>query len=357
MELVSPSKRYQKHLDEVSRSFAFCIAELREPLREWVGLSYLLCRYVDTVEDAPWATAEARRQAFDRLQEWVNEPVVIRPLLELEASLLALPIEDGERDLVMAGRYLMTDLRRLPERVRKVLEKLIWTMIKGMGHFAQSQNGTGLRLKSLSEVNQYCFFVAGIVGEMLAELLVQVAPHFELKNPILRQAHHFGLFLQKVNLIKDQYDDQSAGRELLPDRRLVESSALRDADQAFSFLCSIPSSEVEFRRFCGWSLFLGLESLRVCLPHSSTEAPSRKVSRSFTLELLSKVSESLEHPNQLNDLYRQARTRVEDEPLHIVGSLAGPSRGSLQGPPEWLMKIYVGPLTASDLNALGLCAD
>src|SRR3989338_5910734 len=54
---------YQIHLDRVSRSFAFCIARLEGEFRGWVGLSYLLCRILDTVEDAPWASAEERDAA------------------------------------------------------------------------------------------------------------------------------------------------------------------------------------------------------------------------------------------------------------------------------------------------------
>ena len=46
------SDYYQGFLDEVSRSFAFCIRELREPLRSQVALAYLLCRILDTNEDA-----------------------------------------------------------------------------------------------------------------------------------------------------------------------------------------------------------------------------------------------------------------------------------------------------------------
>ena len=54
---------YQPHLDRVSRSFAFCIARLEGEMREWVSLSYLLCRLLDTVEDAPWADPRAPHRA------------------------------------------------------------------------------------------------------------------------------------------------------------------------------------------------------------------------------------------------------------------------------------------------------
>ncbi|MES3038390.1 MAG: squalene/phytoene synthase family protein, partial [Bdellovibrionota bacterium] len=45
---------YQTHLNRVSRSFALAITFLENPLQEWVSMSYLLCRILDTIEDAPW---------------------------------------------------------------------------------------------------------------------------------------------------------------------------------------------------------------------------------------------------------------------------------------------------------------
>jgi phytoene/squalene synthetase len=71
----------------------------------------------------------------------------------------------------------------------------------------------------------------------------------------LLRAHHFGLFLQKVNILKDQAKDEEQGRLLVPSREQVELSASSDAHEALEFLCSIPEEQVEFRQFR--SLFFG----------------------------------------------------------------------------------------------------
>ena len=63
---------YQKHLDRVSRSFAFCIAKLDSPFREWTSLSYLLCRVLDTVEDSSWPDLKLRNSQYDELEGYLE---------------------------------------------------------------------------------------------------------------------------------------------------------------------------------------------------------------------------------------------------------------------------------------------
>ncbi len=58
--MLKEAEFYQTHLDRVSRSFAFCIRQLPDPLRGWVGLSYLLCRILDTIEDSPCPPSRSR---------------------------------------------------------------------------------------------------------------------------------------------------------------------------------------------------------------------------------------------------------------------------------------------------------
>ena len=43
--------RQDEHLQLVSRTFALTIPMLGNPLADWVGLAYLVCRTLDTVED------------------------------------------------------------------------------------------------------------------------------------------------------------------------------------------------------------------------------------------------------------------------------------------------------------------
>jgi hypothetical protein len=69
------------------------------------------------------------------------------------------------------------------------------------------------------------------------------------------------LFLQKINILKDQKTDESEGRYLVHSREDLLSSLSSNADGALQYLLDIPICEKGYRLFCAWSLFLGLSML------------------------------------------------------------------------------------------------
>lgn len=341
-QISGGSEFYQIHLDRVSRSFAFCIRQLPEPLRAWVGLSYLLCRILDTIEDSPWSEPELQVRAF-RLFDKALLNGVTAPFDECE---FPAEINASERALVAEARIVFKDLHELPAPVAKMIRELVHSMSLGMQHFARSNKPGTLRLKTLSEVNQYCFFVAGVVGELLCKLLAAVEPRFELNQLNVLRAHHFGLFLQKVNLLKDQVVDEKSGRHLLPSRQLVEDSAEGNAKQAFEFLVDLPKEQIEFRRFCAWSFFLGLEAIYAS--KASVQAQSViKVSREKAAEIVASVEDALNDGNSLRSLGTAAfeklgwRGGVDRTPMHSTL-------------PSWLIEFYAGGLKTVTLQELDL---
>ena len=343
--MFDPTKTdfYQAHLDQVSRSFAFCIAQLRPPLREWVGLSYLLCRVVDTIEDASWGSTEEQLRAFRRFDASLRSCDDIAQVRDLDRRVPS-GISRDERHLLADAARLMADFHALPTPVRQTLESLIHSMSLGMQHFARQKP---LVLRTLREVNQYCFFVAGVVGEMLARLLAEVDQRFVITGEMLLNAHHFGQFLQKVNVLKDQVDDEAKGRNLVPSRDEVERSVGANARHALAFLLSVPREQVEFRRFCAWSLFMGLESLVVARQSAAARAVL-SIPRERNVELLEQVELALADDAGLTLLFNQAAARLDvDASLVEVSADAG-------AVPVWFGALYQGPLKPAALRALGL---
>ncbi|HMN68744.1 MAG TPA: squalene/phytoene synthase family protein [Bdellovibrionales bacterium] len=340
-----PSEFYQSHLDRVSRSFAFCIRQLPEPLRAWVAMSYLLCRILDTIEDAPWSGSQKQFEAFTLFDHLLSGDVEPERAFELLAALPA-EVAEGEMALIGDAPAIFEDLALAPAQVSLILRELIGTMSRGMQHFARRHPGGALELTSIHEVNQYCFFVAGVVGELLAKLLRLVDGDFKIDETTLVRAHHFGLFLQKVNLLKDQVGDEKAGRRLVPSRELVESSARHNAEGALSFLQSLPAKQLEFRRFCAWSLFLGLEALAVARD-SVRQGQVLKVSRERVEELITLLESSLTDDQALRRLYETVAKR-----LGWGAALAEAPKSSQV--PEWLQALYPGPLSPQKLAELGV---
>ncbi|MES2964525.1 MAG: squalene/phytoene synthase family protein [Bdellovibrionota bacterium] len=255
----------QPHLDRVSRSFAHGIRQLSPSLRAPVGLSYLICRLLDTVEDASWGEGEFRDQAqaqafaaFDSFVEREPKETEVRDW----ASRFPLDLTEGERILLEDAPRVFRELHALPPEDRKVIAGPVLSMSRGMNHFMSRKRKSGvLRLSNLGETQSYCFFVAGVVGEVLTGLLKLRSQEAAKRNISLTQAGRFGLFLQKVNILKDQRVDEAQNRFLVPSRQGVLRSAMRDAREAMAYLESIPISETRYRVFCAWALLLGLASI------------------------------------------------------------------------------------------------
>lgn len=333
----------QTHLDRVSRSFAFCIRRLPDPLRAWVGLTYLICRILDTVEDSEWSSRERQNVAFSLIENAIKDRGACSALKGWQSDFAGL--SDGEQKLIGDAHLLMEDFHDLPENVRISVRDLVLSMALGMRHFLDRQSNGRLRLATLSEVNQYCFFVAGLVGEALTNLVSSVEPSFPTSVANLLRAHHFGLFLQKVNILKDQASDEASGRMLVPSREQLQASAGMDAREALEFLCAIPNEQVEFRRFCGWSLFLGLETLVITQTNSIRRMLS-KISRLETQRLLDQIDSIIMDNQRLQEFFfRRA------EPLDWS---FGADASSYPPSPEWVAKLYRGRLDLQSLARLGL---
>jgi phytoene/squalene synthetase len=253
---------YQSHLDRVSRSFAFCIARLGSPLREQVGLSYLICRVLDTVEDANWAKKSQQAEQFQRFERLLVSPFSDAEFMQWRNDFPA-GLPEGECLLLDDAAQILRDFQALPEQARNAIEEPVLSMSRGMHHFSLAKNQNELRLNNLREVNQYCFFVAGVVGEILTRLVAITVGKEKVDPAELVDAFHFGLFLQKINILKDQRSDEEQGR-------------------------AIPKTLLGFRLFCSWSLFLGLASLP-WIQQNWEENDLSKIPREQTQTLLKEI--------------------------------------------------------------------
>jgi len=334
---------YQKHLDRVSRSFAFCIARLEGDFRGWVGLSYLLCRILDTVEDALWLNKEQRDAAFSQFEKFLETAPNESAVFTWADSFPEVPA--GERTLLLDSVRIFSDLHSLPINVREKIRKPVMNMYRGMRYFGHDlQPGQSIRLRSLAEVNQYCFFVAGLVGDLLTELVSERWPNMNVTARTSIDAHHFGLFLQKVNLLKDQAADEKEGRFLVHSRTELLASLKQDAEGALRYLQSLPIAEKGFRLFCAWSLFLGLASLPWA-ERSWAQGIFSKIPRLLTQKLLGTVEKVIDDNQALLVLFHQMLPKL---PVMVPVNKANLSHV------PWLSQVYQGRLGDNEFAELGM---
>ncbi len=334
---MNPILFYQQHLNKVSRSFAFCIECLDEDLRLWVSISYLLCRLLDTVEDAPWRDQNLKFLAFENFQSFLKSPPDSKQVLAWHA-LFPKDIPNEEYALLNDACLIFEDFHSLPLNIQNKIGRGVLNMSRGMLHFAEPSEA---ELKSLAEVNQYCFFVAGVVGEILTDLLNEKISFIKDQN-IYLLSHHFGIFLQKINLLKDQIGDEKEGRFLIHSRAQVLASLAVDARAALEYLKSIPTTAVGYRLFCAWSLFLGIHSLP-WIQRSWALKVIDKIPRAVTQKILAEVQAIISDNEALEQLFNE-NFSIESAPSQEIGTQDL----------SWLSEAYDRKLDQNHLLDLGM---
>ena len=322
---------YQRHLDAVSRSFALCIPQLQAPFRQQVALSYLLFRILDTVEDATFPDRTLQQRQFDRFRQFLLAPP---SRAEVDAFRNSFPagVTDAERGLLADTAIFLEDAHELPPEPRGVILGALDRMARGMAVY--ELRPAPLRLLDLEDVCRYCCIVAGLVGELLTNLWALGGDD----PPRMLSAYRFGLFLQKVNILKDQREDEAAGRFLVPDRREILSSLGPDAEGALSYLTSLPESERGYRIFCAWSLMLGAATL------GQLDGP-RESRRAQTMGLLGRTAEIAQDNDALRALFAALLPKLPE--VRPGAPMAKPESA------EWFVRTLAAPLSEEELVKLG----
>ena len=331
---MRPSTFYQQRLDAVSRSFALCIPQLEPPFRDHVALAYLLMRVLDTVEDAPFTDKRAQAEQFERWRGFLR---ALPSQAEVDAFAAGFPedgLNDSERALLGDTYALLEDAHALPVAAAASVFNAVDRMAVGMAAYARRD--AVLRLVDLEDVTRYCCFVAGLVGEMLTELFALGRSE---PAPSVNLAYHFGVFLQKVNILKDQREDEASGRFLVPDRRELLSSLRINAQGALEYLQALPRNERGFRIFCAWSLMMGAMTISVL------DQPKQS-RRADTAALLAQTASIAQDNAALARLFAELMPRLPD--LAPRAPIAKPESA------DWFRDQLAAPLSDADLRQLGI---
>lgn len=282
-----PNDEFQAHLLEgVSRTFALTIPQLPKALFPAVANAYLLCRIVDTIEDE---VSLSGRQKLYFCDEFIN---IVKTGQQAEifalelAPLLSEQTIPAEHQLIhVLPRVIQITHSFEPAQIQALVE-CVETMAKGMPIF-QAQN---LRdgLATLADMDKYCYYVAGCVGEMLAKLFCHYSPEIaKHETELLKLSVSFGQGLQMTNILKDIWDDAGRGvcwlpqdiftetgfdlKTLTPETKDVEFSkglehlisiAHGHLHNALRYTLLIPADETGIRKFCLWALGMAVLTLR-----------------------------------------------------------------------------------------------
>jgi phytoene/squalene synthetase len=339
---------YQQHLEKVSRSFAYCIQQMDSPLREWTSLTYLLCRVLDTVEDSAWPSKQVQLQKIkDFLPLFKTKGISdTQALSEVQswARGFSREITQAERALIQDLPKLIGDFKKYPPEVQSAIASLISSMSSGMGHFlARADQATQHKIQTLAELNEYCFFVAGVVGEAMTHFVAYKGgynqDHAFTNSENLVRSFHFGLFLQKVNILKDQFKDEKEGRFFIFDRAKVLESLSDHAEQTLAYIKSIPVQEKGYRVFCATSFFLGLATVPLLqIQDSGWIEP--KLEREEALELFKQIEMIAASNEEMDILFNRYKESLVAKATYLQ-KFSGE---------DWFFESYQGSLDRSEIQ-------
>lgn len=290
LENPRPDPGYEHDiLEKVSRSFALTIPELPSSLGRAVTNAYLICRIIDTIEDDEKLPLERKEYFFEEFVRVVNCETPAGAFAEDLYPLLSDSISDYEKDLVRNAPVVISGTLSLRPGQQKAIRQCAAVMARGMLQFQTLKSPGGLN--DVVDLDRYCYFVAGVVGEMLTELFCDYSPKIaRRRQELLSLAVSFGQGLQMTNIIKDLWDDKNQGACWLP-RSVFDASVDATCDpgdllqsistdafergisemiaiarghlkNALTYTTLIPPEEAGIRKFCLWAIGMAVFTLR-----------------------------------------------------------------------------------------------
>lgn len=195
----------------VSRTFAITIDVLEEPMKSAICVGYLLCRVPDTVEDASHVPADEQVRLLDTYDRALDpdDPTTVEAFQEEVDGWLPAPDErDADWQVVAEADRIFRAYESQPPEVREAVRGPVRELVSGMGMFVERYaDEGGLRIQTVAELEEYCHYVAGTVGELITNLATHGGASVERERRLYECAESFGRLLQLVNIAKDVHDD------------------------------------------------------------------------------------------------------------------------------------------------------
>ena len=273
-------------LPEVSRTFAISIRFLPGVLGRAVLTAYLLCRIADTIEDDGTASPERKAELLEAFLRCLPDRTAADSFPALASDIRGDP---AHVDLLRHTDLVCVLLRSLPDHTRSRVIHWVGVMGHGMRKFVELYP-RGIRIQTVAEYREYCYYVAGTVGCMLTELWHEHAPSVGKPEftKLWTKCRQFGEALQTVNILKDiAWDAEHENAIYIPERSLEEHGsshrtilddehlegnhaavatfiqlAWTDLDDALEYILMIPRRAVAIRAFCVLPLLFAYATLR-----------------------------------------------------------------------------------------------
>ncbi|GAB6878290.1 phytoene/squalene synthase family protein [Halorubrum gandharaense] len=327
-------------LQDVSRTFALTVDLLEEPMSSHICLGYLLCRIADTVEDAGHIPPEAQTTLLDTYGRAID------PDTETDIATFRTDVDEwipadrnDDWDVVARSPTVVATFDELDAGARSAIVPPVLEMVDGMEMFIDRYaDAGGLRIENPDELEKYCYYVAGTVGNLITNLLARNEIEDGRERRLHENDEEFGKLLQLVNVTKDVHDDYTEENNVYLPAEWFESEGVdqdeaiepenrepaarvvsRTADHARSFLDhgqayleAMPLSHGNTIEAWSVPYLLAVGTLRELSenPQDALTSTDVKITREEVLSVMSAASDA--NRDALTDLRRE----VAQQPFH-----------------------------------------
>jgi farnesyl-diphosphate farnesyltransferase len=310
MKANQPPKTLLKHADlemwikanedsliKQSRSFSIPILNLDDRFLIPIMVEYNLNKTIDTIEDSPGLKTEEKIRL---IQDFCN--CMKREELSSKVMSRMFEVAPEEEAYVFKNYEATINLYKTLSKQEKVLaEKWTTEMAEGMCSFLTRS------IDTLKDLNDYCYYVAGTVGMYLTNILKLKGSNVT-ENSFKKMEHNavsFGLFLQKLNIIRDHVEDSTNKKrgfwpqcyfEQETDRvkilnKMCHETLSNDVPGAIEYYKNIPRGNNSYDYFIRFILSSGLEYLKILKNNKSVFSSTKvKLPRTFIKRLYAGVS-------------------------------------------------------------------
>lgn len=320
-------------LKGVSRTFALTIPQLPGALYPAVANGYLLCRIIDTIEDEPVLSPAEKSDFCEAFRKVIAGHLPARAFsTELYPRLSPATLE-AEQELIRYTPAVIETLFSFNGNQQAALKECVNVMSKGMAVFQQQAGPAGL--PDIMALNHYCYYVAGVVGEMLTHLFCDYSPAIaENQDELTDLSLSFGQGLQMTNILKDVWDDLERGRCWLPRDIFRDAGfdlddlspghytrefgggldtligmAVQHLDNAMRYTLLMPKQETGIRNFCLWAIGMAVLTLRkIHAQPDYSNSQQVKISRRSVRATVASSRLAVSHNLVLRTLFKLGKT-------------------------------------------------
>lgn len=330
-------------LPKVSRTFAINIEALTGELYRAVLSSYLFCRIIDTIEDSHSLDVDTQEELLDEIISIFKTKSFDTKIIRSWGSHFQnMNGRTPEIELIQNAGLVFDTFLSLSGNARDIISHCVIEMAQGMKKTLLRERSAGSKLytlETISDLEVYCYYVAGTVGVLLTSLFDEYSGRITPRIKKLMQERHvsFGLGLQITNIIKDSFEDHKRGWCYIPvklaqkysvpisglfERSNIDKSmrvfeeliekAARHLDDALDYTLLIPRSEPRMRLFCLWPLFFAIKTLRAAQGNIAlvTGENPVKISRGDVYKTIARTTCLVCSNSLLEKLYKDIRKKI-----------------------------------------------